>query len=72
MTGNYEYSRGNRENVPLPIQIEWSEKPLTSGVILLKCLESMWNFQCSEKTNEPHRSSISEVIECEICAYLNP
>ena len=28
------------------------------------------NFQCSEK-NEPHRSSISEVIDSERCAYLN-
>ena len=35
-------------------------------------LESTLNFQCSEKKkNEPHRSSISEVIDSERCAYLN-
>ena len=34
-------------------------------------LESTLNFQCSEKKNEPHRSSISEVIDPKRCAYLN-
>ena len=33
-------------------------------------LESTLNFQCSEKKNEPHRSSISEVIDSERCAYV--
>ena len=27
LTGNYEYSRSNRENLPLPIQIKLSKKP---------------------------------------------
>ena len=34
-------------------------------------LESELNFQCFEKKNEPHRSSISEVIDSERCACLN-
>ena len=38
-------------------------------------LEFTLNFQCSEKKkkkkNEPHRSSIFEVINSERCAYLN-
>ena len=40
-------------------------------LIFLAFLESILNFQCSEKKNEPHRSNISEVIDSERCAYLN-
>ena len=35
---------------------------------------NIWNlhdFQCSAKKDEPHWSSISEVIDSEICAYEN-
>ena len=32
---------------------------------------STWNFQRSGKTEEPHISSISEVIDSELYAYLN-
>ena len=38
---------------------------------MLNFLECTWNFQCSEEKNEPHRLSVSEVIDSEICAYLN-
>ena len=34
-------------------------------------LVSTRSFKCSEKKNEPHRSSISGVIESEVCAYSN-
>ena len=27
LTANYEYSRSNRENLPLPIEIKLSKKP---------------------------------------------
>ena len=37
----------------------------------VQVLVSTWNFQYSEKKNEPQRSSISEVIDSERCAYLN-
>ena len=54
LTANYEYSRSNRENLPLPIQINLSKKPY-----IFCCI--FFYFQCSEKKkkNEPHRSSIS-------------
>ena len=72
LTGNYEYSRCNRENLPLPIQIKLS-KGLTFFVICLKFLGSTKNFECSEKKKkEPHRSNISEVSDSKICAYSNP
>ena len=29
LTGNYEYSRSNRENLPLPVEIKLSKKSTT-------------------------------------------
>ena len=49
MTGNYEFSLSNRENLPLQIQVKLSKKLSTFYVFALKFLESIWNFQCSEK-----------------------
>ena len=49
LTVNYEYSRSIRENLPLPIHIKLSKKPLIFCGIVLKCLESIWNCQCSAK-----------------------
>ena len=34
-------------------------------------LVSTRNFQCSERKNESHMSSICEVIDSEVCVYLN-
>ena len=41
------------------------------GAFFFAFLESELNFQCFQKKNEPHRSSISEVIDSERCACLN-
>ena len=49
LTGNYEYSRSNRENLPLPIQIKLSKKPSIFSEIFFAISESTLNFQCSEK-----------------------
>ena len=72
LTGNYEYSRTNRENLPWPIQIKLSKKLGGFCCIVFKFLLLTWNFQCSETKNEPQRLSISEFVESERCAYLNP
>ena len=37
---HYEYSRSNKENLPLPIKIKLSGKQLTFGFMILKILES--------------------------------
>ena len=49
LTANYEYSRSNRENLPLPIQIKLSKKPSIFCCIFFAFLESELNFQCFEK-----------------------
>ena len=61
LTGNYEYSRSNRETLPFPIQIKLSKKPYTFCCIVVKFLASTCNVQCSETKNEPNRSTVSEV-----------
>ena len=45
LTANYEYSRSNSENVPLPLQIQLSEKPKTFCQIFIACLECRLNFK---------------------------
>ena len=68
LTANYEYSRIDRENLALPNSGKISKKLSTFFAMIFKFLESELNFQCFEKKNEPHRSSISEVIDSERCA----
>ena len=43
LTANYEHSRSNRENLPLPVQIKLSKKPQ-----FFVFLESTLNFKSSE------------------------
>ena len=45
LTANYEYSRSNREHLPLPMQMQLSEKPKT----FYQFLESTLNFEHFEK-----------------------
>ena len=71
LTANYEYSRTNRENLPLPIQIKLSKKPSVFCSIFFVFLESTLNFQCSETNNQAHRSSISELTVSERGVILN-
>ena len=49
LTANYEYSRSNRENLPLSIQMQLSKKPKTFCSVYFAFLESTLNFQCFEK-----------------------
>ena len=71
LTLNYEYSRSKRENLQFPVQIKSSKKQWTFWSIFFTFLISTGNVQCFEKRNDPHRLSICEVIDSEICAYLN-
>ena len=71
LTANYEYSRSNRENLPLAIQMQLSENPSIFCGTFFVFLESTLNFQCSEKNNQPDRSSISEFNVSEIFVDLN-
>ena len=49
LPANCEYSRLNRENLPLQIQIKLSKKPEIFCCVFFAFSESTLNFQCSEK-----------------------
>ena len=71
MTANYEYSRSNRENLPLQIPKRLSEKLKPFSEFFIAFLEFTLNFKHFVKKNEPHSLSTSEVIDSERRAYLN-
>ena len=49
LTANYEYSRSNRENLPLPIQMHLSEKSKKCCQFFIACLEFTLNFENFEE-----------------------
>ena len=53
------YSRINKENLPLQIQIKLSRKPEIFCAIFFEFYKSTLNIECYKK-NEPPMSSISE------------
>ena len=72
LTADYEYSRSNRENLPLPIQMQLFKKPKTFCCIFIAFLESTLNFEYFEKKKKKsHSLSISEIIDSERRGYLN-
>ena len=62
LTANYEYSRNNTDDLPLPVQMQLSGKLKTFSPFFIVFFESALNFKHFEKKNQPHSSSISEVI----------
>ena len=59
------------DNLPLPDQMQLSEKLKIFSHISIAFLESALNFEHFEKINEPHTSSISGVIDSQRRIYLN-
>ena len=55
LTADYEYSRGSRENLPLPIHMQFSKKPKIFCSTFIAFLESKLNFEQFKTKNEPHR-----------------
>ena len=49
LTANYEYSRSNSENLPLPIEMQLSEKSKIFSKFFIGFLESALNFENFEK-----------------------
>ena len=70
LTANYEYSGSNRENLPLPIQIQLFEKLKVFCCIFIAFLESTLSFERFEK-NESPSLSVSEIIDSKKRAYSN-
>ena len=63
LTANYEYSRSNIENLLLPIKMLLFKKPKTICQIFISVLEFNLSFEHFGIKNEPHSSSLSELID---------
>ena len=67
---DYKYSRSNRQNLPLPIQMQLSKKQkifCSNFIAFLKFKLNFWHFQ----KNEPHILNIFKIIDFERHIYLN-
>ena len=71
MTADYEYSRSNTDKLSLPVQTQLPEELETFSPLFIAFLESSLNFQQFEEKDEPHGSSIPEVIHSERRIYLH-
>ena len=60
-----EHSRTIRENLQLPIQRQLYKKLKSFSYFFIAFLECTLNLEHFEKKNEPHSSSIAEVIYSE-------
>ena len=70
LTSNYKYSRSNRNNLPPPIQRQLYKK-VNIIFQIFYCIFGMYiKFGTFWNKNEPHSSSIFEVIDSERRAYL--
>ena len=71
LIADYEYSRSNRENLPLAIQMHLSKQLETFFWNFLAVFESTLTFENFEIKNKPHNLSISEITDSERRGFLN-
>ena len=72
MTADDNYSRHNRENLPLPIQMQLSTKLNAFYCIFIVFFQSALTFKHFEtKISLIHSLSIPEIIDSKKRSYLN-
>ena len=71
LTAYGECSRHNRENMPLPIQMQLSKTPKRFCCNFIHFLESRLNFEHFRRKHGPNGLSISEIIDSERRGYLH-
>ena len=74
MTADDQYFLHNRKNLPLPIQMQLSNKPMTFWGFFIAFLESTLTFVHFEKKQKkagPYGLSISEINGAERRGYRN-
>ena len=65
LTGNAKYSNQDCDNLPLPIQMQLSEKQKTFSQLFVPFLESTSNFKLLEKKDNRHSLCFSQITDCE-------
>ena len=71
VTGNYQYSRSNKHNLQLPVQMQSSEKLKIFSRFWIEFLESALNFEHFKKKKQPDGSSISDINDSQRRVYVN-
>ena len=71
LTPDENYFHGKRENVRQPIQMKLSKELKISVELFTGFSKSTFNFKYLEKKDQSHSLSLSEIIDCEIRAYVN-
>ena len=72
MTPDEKYFPGNRENLQESIKMKLSKKLKSFSAFFTAFLKSTFNLKhFKKKKDEPHSQGLSEIIDCEIGAYVN-
>ena len=61
LSADEKYPLPNRDNLTIPIQIQFSQKQKIFSQFLSVFLKSRLNFEYFEKKDDPHRFCISEI-----------
>ena len=69
MTSDETYFPGNRENLQEPIQMQLSKELFSENSP--DYMKSAFNFKHFEKNDKSHSLCLSDIIDCEIGAYIN-
>ena len=65
LPANEKYPVLNKENLIIPIQMQFSQKQKVFSQVLPTFLKSKWNFKYFEKKDDLHRFCISEITGSE-------
>ena len=69
LTGDGKYPVQDCQYIPLPIQMQLSEKRKTFSEFFVPFPESISNFKNFEKKYDPHSECIFEITDCEKLGY---
>ena len=69
MTSDETYFPGNRENLQEPIQMQLSKELFSENSP--DYMKSTFNFKHFETNDKSHSLYLSDIIDCEIGAYIN-
>ena len=71
LTTDYKYSRSNWENLSHQVPMQTSLKLKTCPRFFIVFLKSTLNFEYFEKKDQSQSLSVTDIINCETCSYLN-
>ena len=71
LSADYKYSRQIRENLSQQVKMHISLKMKTCSRFFIAFLNSTLNLEYFEKNDQSQSLSLTDIINCERCSYLN-